>query len=372
MGVTFRRMEPERDWPIVVDLMRTTPMSSNLPAVFLRNENFHEAYPAFGEHVGFVAEDGDQIVSYIHGTLGRHRVYQNGPKEATGVYLGDVRTRRSHQGRGILPALGAFMVEAMLDRGAEFAFGVANEGNHKMMRALANVDAVKAHVLAQFQTSALFASKRLAAQLPSWFPARDVVEKQIGIQHFEPFTPSRNDAEALANRIAKLALGPLWDVDALFALLSNTPTLTCYRNTDTAESGIAFATWDLSDMRRVSIDPEPGWYKPFRRAWNVASPLIGSVPLGPASEGWRMREVVFALPHLCASDVAASCMRDVVRQNAHMLVIPTGASTLQPFRPGIRLAQTVRTDVVFISKKGKVDNIDEAPWRNPFVDLSLL
>ncbi len=347
-------------------------MSSNLPAVFLRNENFHNAYPPLGEHVGFVAEDGKDIVSYIHGTIGRHTVYQNGPKIATGVYLGDVRTRRSHQGRGILPALGAFMVEAMLERGAEFAFGVANEGNHKMMRALANVDAVKAHVLAQFQTSALFASKRLAARLPTWFPARNIVEKQMGIERFEPFEPSRKDAEALAERMAKLALGPIWDVDSLFALLGHTPSLTCYRNVDATVSGIAFATWDLSDMRRISIDPEPGWYKPFRRAWNAASPLIGSVPLGPASEGWRMREVVFALPHLCASDVAASCMHDAVRQKAHLLVVPTGASTLQPFRPGIRLAQTVRTDVVFISRKGMVDNIDEPPWRTPFVDLSLL
>jgi hypothetical protein len=365
-------MDPDRDWPTIVELMRTTPMSSNLPAVFLRNERFHDSYPSFGDHVGFVAEDGHEIVSYIHGSMAPHTIYNNGPKVANGVYLGDVRTKRSHQGRGILPALGAFMVETMLERGAEFAFGVANEGNDKMMRALANVEAVEARVLAQFQTSAIFTSKRLVAQLPTWFPAREVVENRMGIERFEPFEPSRKDAEALAERVAKLALGPLWDVDALFAILSTTPALTCYRHVDRTIPGIAFATWDLSDMRRVLLDPEPSWYEPFRRVWNAASPVIGSVPLGPAAEGWRMREVVFARSNLCASDVAASCMRDAVRQNAHLLVVPTGASTLQPFRPGIRLAQTMRTDVVFISRKGAVTNFNEAPWRTPFLDLAML
>jgi hypothetical protein len=85
-----------------------------------------------------------------------------------------------------------------------------------------------------------------------------------------------------------------------------------------------------------------------------------------------MREVVFARSNLCASDVAVSCMRDAVRQKAHLLVVPTGASTLQPFRPGIRLAQTMRTDVVFISRKGAVTNFNEAPWRTPFLDLAML
>lgn len=372
MGLHFRLMAPERDWLNIVELMRTTPMSSNLPAVFLRNKNYHEAYPPLGEHLGVVAEDGNQIISYIHGSIGRYTIYNGGPKEVGLAYLGDVRTRRSHQGRGILPALSVFMLETLLDRGVEIAYGVSNAGNDKMMRAVANMDHLDARVLGQFQTSALFTSTRLDARLPPWFPAREFVENRLGIERFEPFVPGRKDAAMLVERVAKLALGPIWDVDTLFALLTNTPALTCYRNVDTSIPGIAFATWDLSLMRRVSIDPEPNWYNPFKWVWNKASSWIGSVPLGPASEGWRMREVVFALPNLCASDVAASCMRDAVRQNAHLLVVPTGVSTLQPFRPGVRFAQTVRTDVVLLYRKGALNNFEEEAWRTPFVDLSLL
>lgn len=284
MSFTFR-VGTEADNDALLELVRLCPMAGPIEIGADRAPRFFALNELQGDpwFVAVVLDEAGEVVGCAASAV--REVYVNG-EPVRAAYLGDLRIAPRSRGKGILPRLGAFLLEQITPSGAELAYTTIIEGN----RAAATVP-IRAEVARYIPVGRI----RVAALTSAPRAPRDIAVD----------TATAADVPEIARLLDATArrhqFGRRWSPEALVRATRRTPGLTTDRFLVVRSRGTivaALAAWDQRALQQRLVLGYHGAMAAFRVAADLRALVLRRRRLPRPGEAFRELHIT----HIAVAD----------------------------------------------------------------------
>ncbi len=273
MRFTFR-VATEADNDALLELVRLCPMAGSVEIGADRAPRFFALNELQGDPwlVAVVLDEAGDVVGCAASAV--RDVYVNG-RPIRAAYLGDLRIAPRSRGKGILPRLGAFLLERITQSGAELAYTTIVEGNRAAASVPTRTEVVRYVPVAPIRVVALTSAPRAPRDIAvDTATAADVPEI----------------ARLLDARARRHQFGRSWSPDALARALRRMPGLSVDRFLVVRSQGrivAALAAWDQRAFQQRLVLGYHGAMAAFRAAADLRAAVLRRPRLPRPGEAFR-------------------------------------------------------------------------------------
>ncbi len=354
-------LQSPEEWSKVRKLMADVPMSSSVPLIFARSGAPDQAYPSIGgQNILLTIKENGQILAFLRGFLHTRRVDK---KEVKFIYLGDVRVAPGWQGKGLTLKLAYKLKDVIVDTGCRQGYFLVNQGNSPIERILLKVPGLTTREMTRHKTASfLIAKKAMTLEPPPYVQ----------------FTPTAMDFDAYLEGLRHYYLAPAWSGEEFAKFHKIYPEIRFYRRTDTRESTIAFALWNQSRIKQLSVGRYTPTIRLIRSSWNLVSRFTGAPFFPDLGNPWQQMEICFFnplafqanSPKLSLSTIDQFASSEAWDMGCHLVNrIYTGLHQKSWTPSGFYYQSTAHLIVFGFDGEKPLENATKAPV---FVDLALI